>query len=168
MESSTQEKIYIFDSLYTNEHIQLMKILYHSFPLSMKKAFAPIIKYMELQYTIKLTKSGFPISCNENADCNSKTDNLAMIKSIIEDLTPYLSEDDKKNIRKLEDIYHMFSTFQQLQKTLGQFEDMTGIPLDKMMSGDFMSDSLLKGLLNTEQFNMFETLFPFKGDTAHE
>lgn len=167
MESSTQEKIYIFDSLYTNEHIQLMKILYSAFPISMKKTFAPIIKYMELQYTIKLTKSGFPTSCEENKG-DTPPDTLSVIKNIIDDLKPYLSEEDKRNIHKLEDIYHMFSTFQQLQKTLGQFENMTGIPLDKLMSGDFMNEGIMSGFLNPDQFNLFETLFSSKGESTHE
>lgn len=49
-----------FDALYTTNQIQKLKVLLPYIEPSMQKHLAVYIKYMELQYTINLTKNALP------------------------------------------------------------------------------------------------------------
>ena len=55
--SESQNQIYIFDSLYTNNHIQMLKIIYGVLPVKVQQKLAPFIKYLELQYSLQLVRS---------------------------------------------------------------------------------------------------------------
>lgn len=158
-ESSGQEKIYIFDSLYTNEHIQMLKIIYSNLSPQAKKSFAPVIKYLEFKYTLTLTKSGFPTGANEKGN----DDTVSMIQHIYEDIKPLLSDTEKKQFSKIDEIYNMFQTFQQIQKTMEQFESMTGIKFEDMMGHDFKQDDLLNMLMKGDNINLMQSIFNAAG-----
>lgn len=154
-ESSGQEKIYVFDSLYTNEHIQMLKIIYSSLSPQAKQSFAPIIKYLEFKYTITLTKSGFPAGTNEK----EQNDTVSMIQHIYEEIRPLLSETEKKQFSKIDEIYNMFQTFQQIQKTMEQFENMTGIKFEDMMGHDFKQEDFLNMFMKGDNMNIMQSIF---------
>lgn len=161
-EKSGQEKIYIFDSLYTNEHIQLLKIIYSRLSPQAKQSFAPIIKYLEFRYTISLTKSGFPSDINQSKEEN---DTISMLTHIYEDIKPILNENERKQFSKIDEIYKMFMSFQQIQKTMEQFEEMTGIKLEDMLGHDFKQDDLLSMLMKGDSQNIMQSFFNAAGGT---
>ena len=56
METNEHDKIIAFDTLYTNNHIQMMKIVMPYFDGQMRRKLAVYIKYMEFQYTLTYFK----------------------------------------------------------------------------------------------------------------
>ena len=52
METIKNEQIYAFDSLYTTNHIQMLKILLPCLNPPLQKNLALYIKFLELRYTI--------------------------------------------------------------------------------------------------------------------
>ena len=51
------DKILAFDSIYTNNHIQMYKLLLPYFEPEMQKKMAIYIKFMEFQYTLSYFKN---------------------------------------------------------------------------------------------------------------
>ena len=56
------DKILAFDSIYTNNHIQMYKLLLPYFEPEMQKKMAIYIKFMEFQYTLSYFKN-HPYAC---------------------------------------------------------------------------------------------------------
>lgn len=52
MEPTENEAVAAFDTLYTNNHIQILKVLLPYFDFKGKKQLAVLIKFMELRYTM--------------------------------------------------------------------------------------------------------------------
>lgn len=163
-DASQCNKIYVFDSLYTNGHIQMLKIVYSGCPPELQQRFAPFIKYLEFQYTMKLVKSGFPISQSTMIGCSSANEHTAQkdifesAAELIQEINPYLDPKEQNKFEKIEHFYQTFQSFQKMQETLEQFEAMTGISLSdlgSMAQGDNQMD-LLKNLLSSDQMNLFD------------
>ncbi len=53
MDPTENEAICAFDTLYTNNHIQILKVLLPYFDLKAQKRLAILIKFMELRYTME-------------------------------------------------------------------------------------------------------------------
>ena len=56
MADYSQDKVAAFDTLFTNNHIQMLKILVPYFDSTIQKNLAIYIKYLEFQYTLDLLK----------------------------------------------------------------------------------------------------------------
>lgn len=56
MEPCENEAIIAFDTLYTNNHIQILKVLLPAFDPESRKNMAVLIKFMELQYTMECVR----------------------------------------------------------------------------------------------------------------
>ena len=157
--NESQNQIYIFDSLYTNNHIQMLKIIYGVLPAKIQQKLAPFIKYLELQYSLKLVKSGFPNPPNDNENSNNIM--FDTIGPMIQELKPYLGPKESEQFNKLEQFYQMFHQFKHMQETLEQFEAMTGIKLSDLASMNSNDNSqnmdLLLNLLSNDQKDMFDT-----------
>ena len=52
MDEKERDNVAVFDTLFTNNQIQIMKILLPCFDRPMQKYLAIYIKYQELQYTL--------------------------------------------------------------------------------------------------------------------
>lgn len=112
METKQSDKIAAFDTLYTTNRIQMLKIL---FPLVGKKnrhKLAIYIKYLELQYTLALTKEGpFSFSLCSGGDEESKEFDLG---GLCDELAPFCNEKEKA----------MLKQFKNIQNTLNQVKEM--------------------------------------------
>ncbi|MBQ8327449.1 MAG: hypothetical protein IJX86_10280 [Lachnospiraceae bacterium] len=156
--SESQNQIYIFDSLYTNNHIQMLKIIYGVLPVKVQQKLAPFIKYLELQYSLQLVRSGFPNPPNDTDNPNNIM--FDTIGPMIKELKPYLGPKESEQFNKLEQFYQMFHQFKHIQETLEQFEAMTGIKLSDLAAMNSNDNSvnmdLLLNLLSNEQKDMFD------------
>ena len=99
-----------FDEQTTTTNLQLMKLLLPYFPGYFRKTFAFYIKFAELQNTLKYftNVNTFTISTLEPSD-------------ILEDLRPYMAEQD---LNSIDSILSMLNMMEML----------------KTMEGDFMPD----------------------------
>lgn len=53
MENCENQSVIAFDTIYTNNHIQILKVLLPMFDAGSRKNMAVMIKFMELQYTME-------------------------------------------------------------------------------------------------------------------
>ncbi len=138
MDDTQSDKIYAFDTLYTSNQIQLLKIILPYANPSMRRHLAIFIKYMELQYILRLPTSSFPNTCPTASDFSTTT--------VLEEIKPLCPPESKQ---QLDQIANMMQTMEMMT----QMQDLMG-----MMDGDGMGDmsDLLSGMLSPEQMSMFE------------
>ena len=134
MDNRQTSSITQFDTLYTSNHIQILKILMPFFAPSLQKQIAIYIKYQELQTALaKLLENKqapFPqISLTSN------------IEPLCDEICNFL---DPKEQESLSQIKSTLKSFQDMQETMEMFQMM-----QETMSEEDMSE-FMKG-----QFNFF-------------
>ena len=123
MEKETTSSITRFDTIYTSNQIQILKILMPFLAPDMQKKFAIYIKYMELQISFEKLRSKLfvPFSQKPFAD---------EIEPLCDELSPFLDQSQLKSITQIKSTMQSFKDmkdtmemFQMMQETMSE-EDM--------------------------------------------
>jgi len=152
LSQQSSDHVLAFDTLYTNNHIQMLKVLLPHLPRKQKNEFAVFIKYMELQYTIALSKK----TKHQINICTASTEDTSDISSLIDELQPYCTEQERKTFSHMAETFQTLHMFQDLQKYKDLFATMS-TPEDSS-TGNANPDisQMLKNMLSPEQQTMFE------------
>ena len=134
MEDIRQSSILTFDTIFTTNHIRMLKIVLPFCPSGIQKHLAVYIRYLELQYTAQyfpvLSDNKFysksfpypdsPLSSDSNKEYyqywNAKKEFTP--DKVIEELIPYCTPSEKENI------IHMQTLFQTMQNIKNIMEMM--------------------------------------------
>lgn len=142
------DKIAAFDTLYTSNHIQMLKLALPLMPPDKQYYGAIYIKYMELSYTLSLGR----YLKNQLCAC-SGMENYGM-EVFLKEIMPFCSEKEAERIQKISGMLKSFKTFQEMKSMMDLFgTDMFGA--DTGGGGGFSPD-MLKGILSDEQMALFE------------
>ncbi len=136
MEIMKNEQIYAFDSLYTTNHIQMLKILLPCLNPPLQKNLALYIKFLELRYTISfLSTHPYVISgCGFDKEHGGQ-------EIPIDALFPYLTPQEAESFRQLQKSMDMMKQFSNIQKNM---EALKGI-LPEGMDLDTLFQSMMNG-----------------------
>lgn len=134
MENKHISSITKFDSIYTSNHIQILKILMPFFAPMLQKQIALYIKYMELLFTLSKTRTDIQPPFIQ-------VPFISNIEPLYEDIYRYLNSDEQE---KFTQIKQTLKSFQDMQDTMEMFKMM-----QETMSEDEMNE-FMKG-----QFNFF-------------
>lgn len=115
-ETKKPDKIQAFDSLFTNNHIQMYKVLLPYFEPSMQKQIAIYIKYMELQYTLSYFKH-HPYAFLPKDDKSDATE-------ICREILPFCSYQQKNQLEKIMDLLVNFKNMQEMMETVNMMKEM--------------------------------------------
>ena len=96
MDTKQTDKIAAFDTLYTNNHIQMLKILLPVIGRKQRHKLAVYIKYMELQYTMSLANSS-PLSFNICAESENTSVDFSVL---LDELFPFCTEKEQAMMKK--------------------------------------------------------------------
>ena len=116
MAENKQDGIAIFDTLFTNNHICMMKLLLPLLSPSMQKSIALYIKYRELQYTL-LYFSKHPLGLVGVNATGPPTDTGAVLDSIL----PYCNDKERQSITQ---IRNLMQTMQSMKDMMEMMETM--------------------------------------------
>lgn len=160
MENKDNELILSFDMLFTNNHIQILKLLLPYFESDAQKRVALLIKYLEFQYTLDYFKKNpnlpgaICIPAISSQANNGGPDIIEIFSRIRSFCTPseralfdQLSS-MKKNMERYEEIMSMMQMFSEFTDNSGNShssEQSEAAPMD-----------FLKNMLTPEQQNMFD------------
>lgn len=106
-----QDDILAFDTLFTNNHICMMKLLLPTLPPSRQRIFAVYIKYLELQYTLQYF-ARHPGNIYPSSPTDKDFPDFAVL---YERLLPYCTPPEKERFTQL---HHMLKGFQNMQEML--------------------------------------------------
>lgn len=151
MDNIKTDQVLAFDTLFTNNHIQKMKIFLPLLDDSMQKNFAVYIKYLELQYTI----SFFERKESDLHICSRKQQKASM-DDIFDELICYCSESEKKSINQMKQMMNTFKTIQEMQPFLEMMNAMSSEQTQGDGNGSGFNTDMLKQMLTPEQQAMFE------------
>lgn len=152
MPKESSDHVLAFDTLYTNNHIQMLKVLLPHLPRKQKHEFAVFIKYMELQYTMEISKK----AKHQINICTASQEEPLDIASLIEELQPYCTEQERKTFSRMSETFQTLHMFQDMQKYKDLFSSMSSSEDGSEESGNLDMSQMLKNMLSPEQQAMFE------------
>lgn len=147
MNEKEDDGILAFDTLFTANHIQIMKILLPYFDKGMQKHLAVYIKYLELCYTIDYFKS-YPGSLSGQAAGKKELD----LAELYPKLQGYLTPSQQKQAEQLLNMMQTFKTFREMKDMMDMMNSFQG---GEGPDGGDPAD-FLKNMLTPEQMAMFE------------
>lgn len=143
-----QEYITAFDTLYTNNHIQICKMAMMLLPPQKQKFAAVFIKYLEFNYTLKLCLSTPCVTSVSKEENEQFSDKLALLNDFLPKILPFCTESEASMVKKLLSIKSTFDSFEQMKP---MFEMLSQMDKEATNSMD-----MLKGFLSPDQMNLFE------------
>lgn len=136
METIKNEQVYAFDSLYTTNHIQMLKILLPCLNPPLQKNLALYIKFLELRYTISFLNTHPYVISGCGFDKEHREQEIP-----INDLLPYLTPQEAENFKQLQQGMDMMKQFSSIQKNM---EVLKGI-LPEGMDLETLFQSMMAG-----------------------
>lgn len=141
MENHDNDPITAFDTLYTSNHLQMLKIVLPYMQTEMQKFIAVYIKLNELFITIQFSK-------NKEEHSSFPAQQEMDMAYLVKHLSPYLSESEKEMMNQFANMQENMEQFKQMSQMMQMMNEMGGSP-----------ESMLQNFLSEEQmamFNMFE------------
>lgn len=135
-ETIKNEQIYAFDSLYTTNHIQMLKILLPCLNPPLQKNLALYIKFLELRYTISFLNAHPYVISGCGFDREHRGQEIP-----IDDLLPYLTPQEAESFKQLQKSMDMMKQFSNMQKNM---EALKGI-LPEGMDLESLFQSMMNG-----------------------
>ena len=160
------EAVIAFDTLYTQNHIQILKILLPYFDPYGQSHLAVWIKYLELRYTLEYV-SRHPSPPYKNQTSGTSSPDFAVL---FEQIKNFCSPQEKalfgellnlqKNLELFEEMKGMMQLFETLRESVPDVDADTAANTDCSATnpapGNFDPMTFLKGMLSPEQQAMFE------------
>lgn len=158
METNDHSKVAAFDTLFSSNHIQMLKIMLPYMDNQTQKSLAVYIKFLELNYTIEYYKKNpYPL-----CGCMEK-ESTPDVKKLCTELLPYCTESERKQIEQIRSLLQGMEMYKEMSKTMELMKDFMpdtafsdeGAPGAGGAPG-FDMMSMLMNMLTPEQKQMFD------------
>lgn len=151
------EAILAFDTLYTTNHIQMLKLISSYLDAKSRHQLAMLIKWQELLYTLSF--NSHYLSFTENFPPKKEFDFTELISLI----SPYCSEQELHFLLKFSQIQEMMKNYQDIAQYMPMITELMsafGKEQNPFAQTTSAGDSpamvdLLKGMLSEEQRDLF-------------
>lgn len=110
------DKILAFDSIYTNNHIQMYKLLLPYFEPETQKKMAIYIKFMEFQYTLSYFKN-HPYACQPRQP-------MPDADVLCKELSPYCNREEKQKLDRFSRYSSSVKNAQEMMEMAAMMKDM--------------------------------------------
>lgn len=118
MDSNEQNKVIAFDTLFSTNHISMLKVMLPYMDNQMQKSMAVYIKFLELNYTIDFYRQHpFPL-----CGCMEKESSPDLLKLCTE-LLPYCTEAEKKQLEQIRGIFQSMEMYKEMSKAMDLMKD---------------------------------------------
>lgn len=159
MDKQEQDKIVAFDTLFTTNHIQMLKILLPYMESAMQRNLAVYIKFLELQYTISFFKSY--TSSVLPGFSQEKEFNFSKLCDELLPLCGHAGQEQLKQMRNmvqnLENLQEMIQMMQTMKDLFPEGETPFGTDPSALFSGlSGMPD--MAGMDISQVFEMFQNM----------
>jgi len=156
MEENGQEKIVAFDTLFTTNQIQILKILLSYVEPAKQKHIAVYIKFLELQYTLRFFQQHpySPLQFPNEEKMNAE--------KLCDEILPFCSPSQQEMLNNMKNMYQNFQNMQEMMQMVEMMKELfpnndnstDGNPMSILsgLSGMFSSD----GMDMSQLFEMFQ------------
>lgn len=160
MEEKGTGLITAFDSLFTTNKIQMLKVLFTRLPSAQQGGFAIYIKFLELQYTLRFLRvqpvPRFAGSKPLSADFFSgdSSDTIALL----DELLPFSGPAERTRIENIKNMLHNIAKMKEMMEMMEMLKEMfpEGCGGDGENPMDFFSGMAgMSGMDMSSVFDMF-------------
>ena len=155
------EAILAFDTLYTTNHMKILKLMLPYLEPFEQKKLAIFIKWKELIFTLKFFKNYSASIYSPDFRANRKLD----FNTLFPILMPYCSETEKNILSQFYELQNMMHRFEEMQQYMPMIQELMS---SMSGQGDFIGSmdssnnnnvmNMLKNMMSEEQQAMF-TMF---------
>lgn len=134
-EKETSNKVIAFDTLFTTNRIQILKVLMTYMDASAQKQIAIYIKLSELQYTMDFFNKhpeASISSCQDASDLDAG--------KLCDEILPLCNLEERNRILQMKNMYQSFQQMQEMMEMMQMMKDM--FPEGSSPFGQDMSDIL--------------------------
>ncbi|NBI92172.1 hypothetical protein D3Z45_16745 [Lachnospiraceae bacterium] len=117
METSEHDKIIAFDTLYTNNHIQMLKIVMPYFDKQTQGKLAVYIKYLEFRHTLDHCSHSYELS-----GCSFQKEDFN-INKLCSELSPFCSNSEKEKLERIAGIFRSIEMYKEMSRTMEMMKD---------------------------------------------
>lgn len=156
MTNGGQDKVIAFDTLFTTNHIQMLKVLLTYMPHPQQRTLAVYIKFLELQYTLSFFQNhpscALPYLHSEEILNSSK---------LCDELLPLCNHEEQERLKQIKNMYQNFENMQEMIKMADMIKDMFpegDIPFGGDPSALFSGLSGASGIDMSQMFEMFQSM----------
>ncbi|MCM1266381.1 MAG: hypothetical protein NC302_00640 [Bacteroidales bacterium] len=144
------DNVMAFDALYTNNQIQKLKVLLPYIEPSMQRHMAVYIKYMELQYTMNLTKRHTATLYG----CGLPTSEKPDLQKLCRELSLYSTPEEIRQLEQIRNVLQTMETVQEMTRTMNAMKEI--FPDMNMESAGSPTMDMLLQMLTPEQREMYQ------------
>lgn len=119
--ASAVDKVLIFDTIFTNNHIKILKVLLSYFDPEIQKMLAVYIKFLELQHTLAYFKNHthvFP------AGQSPSSGNPLDIGNLCQEILPYCTPAEREKIGRIRQMQQSMENFRQMQEMMEMMKEL--------------------------------------------
>ena len=151
------DAILAFDTLYTTNHMKILKLLLPYLEIETQKKLAVFIKWQELLFTLKFLKQYSASLYSPDFKTKKELDLMTLLPI----LTPYCSESEKSILSQFSQMQNMMHMMEEMQQYMPMIQQLMssmsgGNEMGGMLgSGDNNMMDMLKNMMSEEQQAMF-------------
>lgn len=146
---NNQDGIALFDTLFTNNHISLLKLMLPLLSSSGQKSLALYIKYLELQYTIQyFTRHPQGIIFS-----TPNTENTYDLNHVLTSALPYCNPQEKDTLMQLRNMLGSLQNLQDMMEMLNTMKELFPEGFEPSENGGMF------GGLSPEMFEQISSMF---------
>lgn len=142
-QDNDNDYVLVFDHFYTNNHIQIMKTLLPYIDSAAMPMLPVMIKYMELQYTMKLVRKNTRPEAPVLSACSKDSPD---IETIYQSIRKYLAPEEEKSFQQIIQLMHTMDNVRQMQKMMEMLQTISG---DGENANAFPDMSALEGMFDS-------------------
>lgn len=141
-QDNDNDYVLVFDHFYTNNHIQIMKTLLPYIDSAAMPMLPVMIKYMELQYTMKLVRKNTRPEAPVLSACSQDSPD---IETIFQAIRKYLAPGEEKGFQQIIQLMHTMDNVRQMQQMMEVMQSMSS---DSENANSFPDLSALEGMFD--------------------
>lgn len=126
MEEKGRRLIEAFDSLFTTNKIQMLKVLLTRFPPAQQGSLAVYIKFLELQYTLMLLRSHpeTRLSGGSRLSADFLSGDNADTIELLDELLPFSGPEERTKIEGMKSMLQNMSKMKEMMEMIEMLKEM--------------------------------------------
>lgn len=121
MDNNQSDRVLAFDSLFTTNHIQMLKLLVGYMEPSIQGKLAVYIKFQELFYTLKLITEHPTLSLSP---CMSE-ENTYTIPILLDNILPFCTPEEKNKIQNLKNMFQNMENIKEMMQMIEMIQEIS-------------------------------------------
>lgn len=159
MNNNQSDRVLAFDSLFTTNHIQILKLLIGYMDSSVQGKMAVYIKFMELNHTLKMVANHPTISVSP---CCNTTDSTG-ISLLLDEMVPFCRPEEREQLQGIKNMFQTFENIQGMMEMIELIKEIAPEMFDGNNPGEMNFSDMMNMSQGTDMSQMMEMMNMMQG-----